>query len=111
MAGSAADVALLSFPSPALLRGVAVLPRRRGHESRERAYDPSVRDYADTSYENRGGHRPDFLSIVVRAGVLGVSPAELGRNKRESGALPAHDLVLYPRITTGSDRMPRMKLE
>ncbi len=43
------------------------------------AFDPSVRDYADTSYENRGGHRPDFLSIVVRAGVLGVSPAKLGR--------------------------------
>jgi hypothetical protein len=25
------------------------------------------------SYENRGGYRPDFLSIVVHAGVLGVS--------------------------------------
>ncbi len=35
------------------------------------ASHPSVSDYRDTSYENRGGHRPDFLSIVVRAGVLG----------------------------------------
>ncbi len=48
------------------------------------ADDPSAPDYGGTSYENRGGHRPDFLSIVVRAGVLGVSPAKLGRRMKSA---------------------------
>jgi hypothetical protein len=38
-----------------------------------------VANDGDTSYEVRGGHRPELLSIVVHAGVLGVSPAKLGR--------------------------------
>ena len=39
------------------------------------AHDLFGRDYTDTSYEDRGGHRPDLHSIVVRARGLGVSPS------------------------------------
>jgi hypothetical protein len=46
------------------------------------SHDPSVHEDVDTSYENGAVTRPIFPASWCAPGVLGVSPAELGRRKK-----------------------------
>jgi len=61
------------------------------------------------SYEDRGGYRPDLLSIVVRAGVLGVSHENaLGPRHSSSAIIVAHSEDAPPEWRTPShELLPR----
>jgi hypothetical protein len=50
------------------------------------AFDPSVGEDADTSYEDRGRDRPDLLGIVVHAARAGSLPSGTGEEVKARAA-------------------------